>query len=573
MLYVSMSVFVSFVVYILYLNKEVLYTAQERSEFMAGAPFFDALMMKPFGLIQYAGAWLTQLFHEPLIGASVLSSIWVLIFFVGAKAFRLKGDALALMILPIAFLLTSIVDLGYWIYIFTIKGYWFSQSLGYLIMLVLLWVARLTPRAWHIIWYLIAFCLYPVLGWFSLLFVLCLMVCDKSSWREVIGVCVIFITANIWRILLYSNLKYDDVALAGFPRFVTPSDMSSALSVPFWLLGALSILIAIGGRFIADRFVRFVPVLCAVAGIVYTCSFLYHDKNYVDEMRMLRSAEDEDWGEVLDIFEESSEPTTSMLFLKNVALMNEGGLLEKSFKMKGNKGFAICNPDSLHVSFLQVAAPVVYYNYGLINDGYRISYECAVQTGFSPFFLKMFVRCAYANGENHLATRYLSLLHEHLFYDQWYPTCISEKVGELHSFIHDEIIGIENSDNYLVNSIYLWSVADSKVVSEQALFYSMIRCDSQGFWKSLRKYIKMHIDEEFPLHAQEAYILFMDRAPEEKRMMIPVSQDIYERYKQFWASLETLIKTGVSTKEVPEKMRDQFGDTYWWYNIFNSKRY
>ena len=95
-LYVSLLAFISFVVYILYINQEVFYTAHDRSEFIFGTPFFNTLLSKPFGLMQYVGAWLTQLFCRPAFGSVVLAAIWVLIFLVGIKAFRLKPSASAL---------------------------------------------------------------------------------------------------------------------------------------------------------------------------------------------------------------------------------------------------------------------------------------------------------------------------------------------------------------------------------------------------------------------------------------------------------------------------------------------
>ena len=263
-LYVSLLAFILFVVYILYINQEVFYTAHDRSEFIFGAPFFNTLMSKPFGLMQYVGAWLTQFFCEPAVGAGVLAVIWALTVFVGIKAFRLQGSASALMLLPVACLLVSVVDLGYWIYVSTIRGYWFSQSVGYLVMLLLLWAARCTPRKWHIIWYLFAFCIYPVLGWFALLFVLCLAVSEKTTWREFVGIILLAFAASIWHTQFYSNLKYDDVVMAGLPRFETPSDSTPHLSYPFWLLGAASVLISLGSKYLAKWFV---PVLCTAAGI------------------------------------------------------------------------------------------------------------------------------------------------------------------------------------------------------------------------------------------------------------------------------------------------------------------
>ena len=563
-LYVSLLAFILFVVYILYINQEVFYTAHDRSEFIFGAPFFNTLMSKPFGLMQYVGAWLTQFFCKPIVGTGILAAIWALIIFVGIKAFRLQGSASALMLLPVACLLVSVVDLGYWIYVSTIRGYWFSQSVGYLIMLLLLWAARCTPRKWHIVWYLFAFCIYPFLGWFALLFVLCLAVSDKTTWREFVGVIVLVFTASIWHTQFYSNLKYDDVVMAGLPRFETPSDSTPHLSYPFWLLGAASILIPLFSKYLAKWFV---PVLCAVIGIAYTYSEMYYDKNYIDEMRVVRYAEDDNWNEVLKIAENNTKPTTTIVFLKNIALMNEGGLLDRSFKM-GNIGYPIHNPDTVHSSFLDITSPLAYYNYGMMNEGIRLNFENAIQSGFSPFYLKVLARCAQAVGDKKLVERYTTLLHHQPFYGDWQPAPVTAKIKELQKCYSDELTGVDNSDSYIVNIVSLWYNSDSKTASEQALLYSMMRCDSRRFWSALRSFVKLHMNEEFPVHAQEAYILYMDKAPEAKRMMLPVDEKIYERYKKFWEVLGQKVKPGIKLGTVAEEMLDEWGDTYWYYNIF-----
>jgi hypothetical protein len=570
-LYASLMAFISFVVYILYINQEVFYTAHDRSECIYGAPFFQTLMSKPFGLIQYMGAWLTQLFHEPAVGSSVLMAIWIIIFFVGTKAFRLQGSASALMLLPVACLLTSVVDLGYWIYISTIRGYWFSQSVGYLVMLLLLWAARCTPRKWHLVWYLAAVCFYPVLGWFALLFVLCLALAEKPTWREFLGLFLLIFTASIWHTQLYSNLRFDDVVLAGLPRFETPMDSSPRLSIPFWALGAVSVFIPLCGSYLARLKVKaIIPVLCAVAGIVFTWSLVFQDRNYVDEMRMVRYAENDNWKDVLALAEANKTPTSTMIFLKNVALMHEGGLFDRSFKL-GNDATDINNPDTLHVTLLDIASPLVYYNYGMMNEAIRLNFENAIQAGFSPFYLKMLARCALAKGDKQLVERYTTLLHHLPFYDNWQPAPVKENIKELQKCYPDELTGVENSESYLVNGISLWYESDSKVASEQALLYSMLRCDSRRFWAALRNYVRLHLDEQFPLHAMEAYILFIDKAPEEKRMMLPVEKSVYERYKQFWETLEGFVKSGTTLDKVGEKMREKWGGTYWWYNIFGKK--
>ena len=192
----------------------------------------------------------------------------------------------------------------------------------------------------------------------------------------------------------------------------------------------------------------------------------------------------------------------------------------------------------------------------------------AIQYGFSPFYMKMLTRCALAKRDKELQDRYTTLLHHLPFYGGWQPAPISKKVKELQNCFPDEITGIENSDSYIVNSISFWNDSDSKIASEQTLFYAMLSCDSRRFWPALRKYLKLHEGEDFPVHAQEAYILFMDKAPEEKRMMLPVEEDIYNRYKQFREVLSQRMKPGLTFGEVAEDMREEWGDTYWYYYIF-----
>ena len=111
-------------------------------------------------------------------------------------------------------------------------------------------------------------------------------------------------TAAIWHTQLYSNLKFDDVVLAGFPRFVTANGSSPLLSLPFWMLAVVSLFIPLSKRFLAKSLV---PALCAIAGFIFTSSLMYCDHNYIDEMRMVRSAADDNWKDVLDKAAEAAQ--------------------------------------------------------------------------------------------------------------------------------------------------------------------------------------------------------------------------------------------------------------------------
>lgn len=567
--YLCIATFIVFAIGVLALSQDLFYTVHERSEFLPGSTFFRFQFSQPFGCMQYVGAWLTQFFYHPALGSTILFMLWVLVFAVGCKAYALKGTASSLMLLPVACLLTSVVDLGYWVYIFTYNGYFFSQSLAYLISLFLVWIARSTPRKWHLAFYFLGFCLYPILGWYAMLFIVSLILAARPGWQEWMGGLLLLFAAHFWHALLYSHLKLETVLFAGFPHILNNVDASPRLSAPFYLLATLALLIPLCGRFLQRSYV---PLISASAGVLFALSLFYRDSTYTTQMRMVRHAEDNDWSQVLQIADTCTCPTATMVMLKNIALTHQGGLLETSFK-SGNKTYPLHNPDTLHVTMLEIASPVICYNYGLMNEGFRLAFECAVQTGFSPYYLKMLASCAHANGEEILAQRYIANLQAHPFYHDWQPEPVSADVQKLQQCYTDELTGVDNTELYIVNYLSRWINTPSRDASEQALFYSMIRCDSRRFWAALRHYVSLHPDENFPEHAQEAYILYMDKAPEEKRIMLPVNEEVYDRYEAFWFAIDNLLKAGYNQQQIERKLRPEYGDTYWYYNIFARKSY
>jgi hypothetical protein len=60
----------------------------------------------------------------------------------------------------------------------------------------------------------------------------------------------------------------------------------------------------------------------------------------------------------------------------------------------------------------------------------------------------------------------------------------------------------------------------------------------------------------------------MDKAPEEKRMMVPVEEAVYTRYKQFLEVMSNQVKPGKTLGDVARKLEGEWGDTYWYYYFF-----
>ena len=290
-------------------------------------------------------------------------------------------------------------------------------------------------------------------------------------------------------------------------------------------------------------------------------------------MRMTQAAMADDWKSVLDEARVSPRPSRTMVILKNIALMNEGDLGDVSFVMNGNSGVEIYNPDSLNLNMMQIAAPLVYYNYGCMNFAIRWCIENVVGYGYSPFYLKNLARCSKATGEEEASSRYVTMLRRTMCYKDWTPK-VSPLVAEMKSAYKDELGADNNScDRYLIEKLALSSGTGSSVMQEQCLFYSILMRDNTKFWPAFTEYVSSHKDEKLPRSFQEAYIMFNDAKHVDSLLEVKISPEVMQDYNAFWAEGQGYANMGMDRNAVSASMWEKWGGTYWWYNAFGRTDY
>lgn len=576
---------VVFAVYVLIgLYSDVLLTAQDRNIFATDTLFVGETMAQPFGLFKYIGAFLTQFFYYPALGASLLIVVWLASVFAGIKAFRLKGMWRALMIIPVACLLASMVDLGYWIYCLNITGYWFSQSVAFLCLLLLLLAANSTPRKFRCGWYVIAFLLFPLLGWFSYIFAVCFALSQferngevktTPAWYDATGVILVLMAPVFFRLVMYGGIYVDEIYKAGFPFFETTTNSSLRPSIPFFVLAASLLVISLGKTLPQPKKMPAWAAYLVVGAVsaIGVCNVIFTDDNYRYEMRMTQAVLNNDWQGVIKVAEKTTTPSRTMVMLKNIALMNTGELGARSFELRNN-GIEIKNPDSLYVNIMQIAAPVVYYNYGRINYAVRWSMGFGVSYGFSPYYLKLMANCAEASGEKELADRYAGRLNGFLFYRDWKPAQASPVVKELQSSYTD-IIDSDDSrlEAYIMSVLSVPQKKDSQLITELSVFNSMLLSDVMQFSESLYSFAQKCDDDYLPQSYEEAYCLFVDKVPDAFPYRITISDATTQKYKSFQADCSRYAQYGHDQKSIGEMLKNEWGNTYWWYNAFAPKKY
>ena len=468
---IALIVFVATAVYLLVAkNYDVLFMAQDRSLFVYGNEFFNEIANKPACLSAWAGSYLTQYFYNPTIGASLLIGIWCIIYISIISAFRLPRKLAYLAIIPIACLLISVIDLGYWIYYIKQPGYYFRESLGFLSAIMIVEVVSMFRKKIIIQCIaLVAFSFfgYIAFGWYALLaciYVAIQKLFDKESDKNSKAIIVSSATACIVTIpllcynFIYSEIRIEDAWLAGFPFFMADNIEEYRCEYPFFVLAFVPMLfpvikyyaskIELTGKTAYIYILTFIIV--AIFAVPYICNANnFEDYNYRAEMRMYKATDESDWDKVLEeAASYETTPTREMVILNHIALLNKGTvgtqmfhynnfgeapavdtigivpLTEKNAEGKevpvlDEKGNAKMDTLMLKVHMVQTAGPIIYYNHAKTNFASRWCIENAVEFGYSIYILKILSKCAIINGEWDVARRYLTILQNTKFYKEW----------------------------------------------------------------------------------------------------------------------------------------------------------
>ena len=126
--------------YFLYVrNADTMYFLQDRGWWNSTALFWQDCMRFPGGFLSWAGAYLTQFFYYPALGSAMLIALWIATFGVAKLSFKVPKEWCFLLFIPMAALLCSIIQLGYWVYILKDADYVFYHSLGLFLALFLSW--------------------------------------------------------------------------------------------------------------------------------------------------------------------------------------------------------------------------------------------------------------------------------------------------------------------------------------------------------------------------------------------------------------------------------------------------
>lgn len=312
-------------------------------------------------------------------------------------------------------------------------------------------------------------------------------------------------------------------------------------------------------------------------------SVTMNNSNFKHELRMYRAIDEFRYEDALEEMQAvEGEPTNLMVLLKNIALMHTGRMTDM-FKTN-NCGIVPDTGDSLQIRISQLAAPLVYYQFGQMNFSYFWSMSNSVTYGLSFRNLKMMVRCSIFNGDFDVAKKYIAMLKTSMFYDDWAreheewirnSTAFVQSIDNQHigQLVNDDV-NMLDSDNGLCEKYIIEHFSDlmrpaTPLLEDVIMCMSMWAKDEYAFAIHFYNYIQRHPNQPTPELYQEGAILLCnsERSPIEL-YDFPFDQMVSDKFNRFVQDYNTLSQQNVSDKEMAKRLRVVYGDTYWWYYYF-----
>lgn len=585
---------------------DYLFKVQELNLFLYTPLFFKQQMVVSGGFLTWLGTYFTQFFYHPAIGVMLLCLWLALMMWLFKRAFRIADRHNALLLIPLALVVITNVDLGYWIYYLKFRGHFFATVIGFCVALSAVWAYRSLPSRWYLrtLWIPVSTAvLYPLVGVYSLIAAVTVaamsLVVNKSEMAKTADAVVALLSLVAVPLIYYRTLfvqtSLGNIWFTGMPLFYT--DVShTAYYAPWILMTLLMIVLALGVSKPSDynvpRKPKY-PILGTAGLFVYVClvclamwHFWYKDKNFHREIAMYQCIDNCDWEGVLNIYrdmEPEEEPTRMMWMMKNLALTRLGRAGNEMFKFKN--GDAKCQAP-FDVRLTQTGGKQIYYNYGKINFCYRWCLEDGVEYGWRVDFLKYLLKCSILNGEMEAAQKYADILKTTKYYGPYaekYERYIKNPklAGTDPEFkvIRHYMTGSDvlTSDNTLVE-IYLlneFANEDSSdpLYQEQTLLAALQQKDIQMFWPRFFHYAQIHQGEPMPVHYQEAAYLYGHLENQVDISAMPFDEEVKANYEGFMAMAQQ--NAGLTEEQLKPIMYPLYGGTFYYeyFLIRNQKSY
>lgn len=581
---------IAIAVVLLTYENHLLWKIQEKNLFLCSSLFFKEQMVVPGGLLTWIGTWFTQFLYYPWLGVLMLCAWWFVLLLLIKQTFQTPDRWAVMLLIPVALLLLTNVDLGYWIYLLKLRGHFFVTTIGTTMVVALLWGFRTIsekclPRAI----FLVLTCTlgYPLIGIYGLAATLLMglwawKLSGKRADAIVLSVLALIVIISVPLLcyrFVYYQMNLANIWWAELPLYYVSEEYHNYY-IPYYLLLLFFIAMILTYKTEAPdklkrpKLVLAVQVLTAIILVVGVWHFWYKDENFHHEVKMQHQICNLDWEGVLEeAATQECEPTRAIVMMRNLALSRLGRQGNEMFLYKnGSKKYAA----PFNMRLMLVVGPLIYYQYGLLNYCNRLCIEMGVEFGFRAEDYQLLVNCAILDNDQPLARKYIDILKQTLFYSDWAKhaeTLIgqadliikdAEREPITHMFHYKSFLGGDQgyTERFLMRQLVMSTDTSDPIFQEQALLATLWTKDINQFWYHFYNYVRLHPNAPMPRYYQEAAYLYgklegrtdLNSMPFEKGI-----KDTFDRFMSFAQKYE-----GKDVEVGRQGLYPFFGETYYY---------
>jgi len=576
--YFSLAIFflISFT-YFYWIDNSIFFYQEYKSLFIFSSEYLQRFAIKPGGLLEYAGNFLTQGYYNSSYGSLIVSSMLILLYIVLIKINKqLSADgsfSLLIILLPSCLLLLSQKQFDHFMH----------YNLGFLLVTLyfLFSVFSKVKRLRLIILVLFPVFFYVVgsFAWIYLgMYIMYIIIYTKRKLRY-------FLTVFLSVIVLLTFIVFKEVL------FLQPIDhlLLYPLPIPhislfpafFYILCGYLILFPLSVK--ASGLIKVHKILAEIIPIVTIMTFFsitvflllkQDDPGSANLIHLEKSVCEQNWDAIIRQHESSPSTDAIEQCYYNLALSNKGQLCDRLFFGRQDFGAEslslLCDNEHINRSIY------FYYTIGLISEVHHLAYESMVRYGYRPENIKLLIKTELINGNYKIAERYFNILKKTFHYRSWAknnekmlynPALINSdpELGEKIRLLPKKDFFVRSNDVQNIELI-LMANPDNKRAFEYKIARLLLEKDLGAVVNEVKKMKRMGYNY-IPRHIEEAVVEFINLNKEIPDLGgLTISPETELRFIQYLTTYN--LNNGENKSGIEKEMTKAGRNTFWYYLQF-----
>jgi hypothetical protein len=561
--------------YFFMFGKHILFYQENYSMFIFSGEYFQQFSVKPGGLLEYAGNFISQVYFDKLSGSVALALVFTLLAIIflniNKKLFSNKLYSILFAILPSCLLIIIQTNFNWLMY----------NNLGFIsVALFFLFSISSEKKSRQLLVVFIFPFFFYLAGGYSWLFIgMTIIYCILK--KKVLFPVFLIISAIVSLLLFKGVLflqPYQKLIIYPFPL----NEFLDSRLYLYLLYGFIILYPALLKIFnlirIKEEYSRTLSGygVIAIFSLTFFIQSRLYDQQTVYLFRIEKLIYQQNWDGVIKLQESIQSPNMIAQYYYNIALSEKNKLCDRMFL--GSQDFGtktIMIPWDAGKSINQIFRGVYFfYTIGLINEAHRWAFESMVVQGYTPENIKLLIKTDLINGHYKIAENYINILKRTLHYRS-----LANKYGAM--LYHPELV---QSDPELGEKIKLQPRTDFpvRIKNPQSNIILLLKANPENkkafeyklAWYLLEKNIDGIVNEivnlkvmgynRIPRHIEEAALFSEANSGPLPNDFggLKIDPETYRRFSQYEAAM-MFIQTSKNTGK--PVLKEEIKRTFWYY--------